>query len=171
MPEGTQNVLLPAMDERKIIIPNIGEIRAKPGFTIIATQNPEEFVGTSRLSEALRDRYVWVQLEYQSEEEEREIVRVNTGCHNDELIKLAVSIGRRTRGNRELRRGASVRGAIDIVRMAEMLAKVLGKQSFEQDILFAAAVMALATKIELGDDLERSMEDVIKDVVSGAIKG
>ncbi|MFQ5712273.1 MAG: AAA family ATPase, partial [Candidatus Geothermarchaeales archaeon] len=55
MPEGTQNVLLPAMDERKIVIPKIGVVEAKPGFAVIATQNPEEFVGTSRLSEALKD--------------------------------------------------------------------------------------------------------------------
>lgn len=71
MPEGTQNVLLPAMDEKQIILPKLGTIKAKPGFIIVATQNPEEFVGTSRLSEALKDRFVLVKLDYQSEDEER----------------------------------------------------------------------------------------------------
>ena len=64
MPEGTQNVLLPAMDEKQIIIPKIGAVKANSGFLIIATQNPEEFVGTGRLSEALKDRFVWIPLNY-----------------------------------------------------------------------------------------------------------
>ena len=57
LPEGVQNVLLPAIDERVIIVPRLGEIRAKDGFLVIATQNPKEFVATSHLSEAILDRF------------------------------------------------------------------------------------------------------------------
>ena len=35
MPEGVQNVLLPALDEKRIEIPRIGELKAKPGFTLV----------------------------------------------------------------------------------------------------------------------------------------
>ncbi|MFX4377283.1 AAA family ATPase, partial [Acinetobacter baumannii] len=43
LPEGEQNVLLPALDEKRLEIPRIGELAAKEGFTVIATQNPREF--------------------------------------------------------------------------------------------------------------------------------
>ncbi len=36
LPESTQNVLLPAMDEGQIIVPKLGIIKAKPQFYIIA---------------------------------------------------------------------------------------------------------------------------------------
>ncbi|UCE15821.1 MAG: MoxR family ATPase, partial [Candidatus Bathyarchaeota archaeon] len=119
MPEGTQNVLLPAMDEKQIIIPKIGTIKAKPRFLIIATQNPEEYVGTSRLSEALEDRFVWIRLDYQSEIEEQKIVQKETGCKNEDIIAIAVKIARKTREDSDIRHGASVRGAIDITELIQ----------------------------------------------------
>ena len=67
MPEGVQNVLLPAMDEGKIDVPKIGTITASNGFLVISTQNPREFIATSLLSEALRDRFELLTLDYQSE--------------------------------------------------------------------------------------------------------
>src|SRR5258708_7541181 len=56
LPEGVQNVLLPAIDERVIVVPRLGQIPAKNGFLVVATQNPKEFVATSHLSEAILDR-------------------------------------------------------------------------------------------------------------------
>ncbi|MCQ5377584.1 MAG: MoxR family ATPase, partial [Candidatus Methanomethylicia archaeon] len=119
MPEGTQNVLLPAMDERKITIPRIGTIVAKEGFAVIATQNPEEYIGTSRLSEAMKDRFVWIRLGYQSEEDEIAITEKETCAGDPELVRVAVRIVRKTRGNPDIRRGASVRGAIDMVALVQ----------------------------------------------------
>jgi len=163
MPEGTQNVLLPAMDEGKIIIPRLGEIQAKPGFIVIATQNPEEFVGTSRISEALRDRFVWIGLNYQSFNEEVEIVKRETGVNDDSLVKIAVEIARRTREHKDLRRGASVRGAIDIV----MLTKSLPNLSVQK--LIEAAIMALYNKIDVQLKSNRSKKDVITEIVLSSI--
>lgn len=167
MPEGTQNVLLPAMDERQIIIPKIGEVKAKLGFLIIATQNPEEFVGTSRLSEALKDRFVWIHLDYQSEIEERKIVRKETGCDNDDIIAIAVKITRRTREDPDIRRGASVRGAIDIVDLIARRKPI--NFALNLNTWLRAAVMALSTKIELQDQTNQRMEDVIKKVVTAVL--
>jgi MoxR-like ATPase len=56
MPESVQNVLLPALGERLIQVPHIGEVRAADGFQVEATQNPVEYVATGHLSEALGDR-------------------------------------------------------------------------------------------------------------------
>lgn len=169
MPEGTQNVLLPAMDERQIIIPKIGVIKAKPEFLIIATQNPEEFVGTSRLGEALRDRFVWIRLDYQSEGEEREIVKKETGCDRDDLVRVAVKIGRRTRGHPDIRRGASIRAAIDLVALIQQSYKN-PSSTLDLDTWSEAAVMALATKIELRDETTQKMEDVVRKIVASVLK-
>jgi len=163
MPEGTQNVLLPAMDERQILIPKIGTIKAKPGFLIIATQNPEEFVGTSRLSEALEDRFVWIRLEYQSEIEEQKIVKKETGCKNEDIIAIAVKIARKTREDTDIRHGASVRGAMDIT---ELIQRLSGSFTLDQDIWTRAAIMALATKIDLQDQTTQKLESVVKRIVT-----
>lgn len=167
MPEGTQNVLLPAMDERKIVIPKIGTIEAKPGFVVIATQNPEEFVGTSRLSEALKDRFVWVGLSYQSEEEEEKIVFKETGCNNPELIRLGVKIVRKTREHPEIKRGASVRGAIDFV---DLLKQHPTQSMLPESVYIDAATAALYTKIEIHVKAKKSKKDIIKEIVLEALK-
>jgi MoxR-like ATPase len=167
MPEGTQNVLLPAMDEMKIIIPKIGALNAKPGFLIIATQNPEEFVGTSRLGEALKDRFVWIRLDYQSEEEEQRIVIKETGYDKEDLVGIAVKIGRATRDDVEIRRGASVRGAIDIVALLQQLSK---DSITDPDVWIKASIMALATKIELRDEATKKIDEVIKRIVTTVLK-
>jgi len=167
MPEGTQNVLLPAMDERQMIVPKIGVIESKPGFLIIATQNPEEFVGTSRLSEAIKDRFVWIRLEYQTETEERKIVEKETGCEDDYIIKTAVKIVRRTRTDPKIRRGASVRGAIDITELIRCLSE---NATLDMDLWIRIAIMALATRIELQDQAAHKMEDIIKDIATSVLK-
>lgn len=162
MPEGTQNVLLPAMDEGIIVVPKIGVVKAKPGFLVIATQNPEEYVATSRLSEALRDRFVWIPLEYQSEREEIEIVRKETGCTDERIIMTAVKIVRKTREDPEIRRGSSVRGAIDIT---ALVTARTGRDFPDQETWVEASTMALATKIELRERSGKSVEEVIRQIV------
>ncbi len=166
MPEGTQNVLLPAMDERQIIIPKIGPIKAKPGFLVIATQNPEEFVGTSRISEALEDRFVWIRLDYQTESEEQKIAEKETGCKNYDIIAIAVKIARRTREHPDIRHGASVRGAIDIT---ELIQPLSDSQTLNAHVWTGVAIMALATKIELQDQTTQKMENIIRGIVTSVL--
>jgi MoxR-like ATPase len=165
MPESVQNVLLPSLDERLLIIPKYGEITARDGFTVIATQNPREFVATSHLSEALRDRFELVVLDYQPLEEEIDIVRLNLreGTNADqELIDDAVRVVRSTREAPQIRRGASVRAAIAIVE----LAKQLGGANALRD----AARVALPTRIELADDIHTPARDIIDEIVEGVKK-
>ena len=159
LPEETQNTLLPAMDEYIVYIPKLGEINAVNGFYIIATQNPEEHVGTTPLGEAIRDRFVWIKLDYQSEEEEEKIVETRTGCSDPEIVKNAVSIVRATREHSDIRRGSSVRGAIDLT------AIIMNYEETDIQTWIDTAIMALATKIELEDGVEKSIEDVITQIV------
>jgi MoxR-like ATPase len=166
MPEGTQNVLLSAMDEGQIIIPKIGTIKSKSNFLIIATQNPEEFVGTSRLSEALKDRFVWVRLDYQSEDEERRIVQKETGFKNEKIISTAVKIIRKTREEPEIRRGSSIRGAIDIV---DLICNQKLDPNLDENTWINVTISALATKIELEDNSTQGIEKIIKKIVRSVL--
>ncbi|MCK5409393.1 MAG: AAA family ATPase, partial [Candidatus Heimdallarchaeota archaeon] len=160
----TQNVLLAAMDEGLIIIPKLGEINAVDGFFIISAMNPAELVATTPLSEALRDRFVWIRLQYQPEEEEQNIVRVRTGIKDDKIVQIAVKIIRQTRDWPDLRRGASIRGAIDLASIIRFL-EVNDIESW-----IDASIMALATKIELEDGVESQIEDVIQEIVKSTFK-
>ncbi len=164
MPEGTQNVLLGAMDEGTIIIPKLGAIQAKEGFFIISAMNPAELVATTPLSEALRDRFVWIRLEYQPEEEEQNIVRVRTGIKEEKIVKMAVKIIRQTRDWPDLRRGSSIRGALDLASIIRFL------EANEIESWIDSSIMALATKIELEDGVESLIEDVIKNIVTTTFK-
>ena len=115
MPEGVQNILLPAMDEGIIDVPKVGRIRAKEGFVIIATQNPREFVATTAISEALSDRFELLALEYQPESEEFEILERRFPSADGQLVTRSLWICRRTRSHPNIRRGASIRGAMAMV--------------------------------------------------------
>jgi MoxR-like ATPase len=163
MPEATQNTLLPVMDEGQLHVPKLGTINAKNGFRIIATQNPEASVGVTPLGEALRDRYVWLYLDYHTEAEEKEIVHINTRVEDKEIVELAVAITRATRDYTDIRRGASVRGAIDITSLYTQLPGE-GYKVWEQ-----AAIMSLVPKIELHDDTQKSSTEVIKTLVKAVL--
>ncbi len=166
LPESAQNALLPVMDEGIIIVPHLGELRAKPGFLIVATQNPEESVGVTRLSEALRDRFVLIRLNYQSEEEEREIVRLRSGVDDPEVVSTAVRIVRETRVDPSIRRGASVRSAIDLASVVSQMNSPPSKDDW-----VTAAVMVLSTRVELREGLSDDVETVIRDIVLRTLRG
>ena len=159
MPEGTQNVLLAAMDEGLITVPKLGMVNAKEGFFIISSMNPQEFVATTPLSEALRDRFSWIRLEYQSEEEEIDIVKIRSKVEDEQIVKVAVKVARRSRDWEELRRGSSIRGAIDYAGILQYLDKT------QPDSWVKAAVMAFSTKIELEDGIDKRVEEVVKEIV------
>lgn len=165
MPEGVQNVLLPAMDEGRLQVPGLGEERAAPGFAVMATQNPAEFVATGNLSEALLDRFELIALDYQSAEAERQIVAQEARCApSPAVIERAVALTRATREDHRIRRGASVRAAVAI---ADVAARLGGDPVESVD---RAAALALPTRIELydprGTDLGALMEGLKKKALS-----
>lgn len=179
MPEGVQNILLPAMDEKIISIPKLGNIVAKRGFLVIATQNPKEFVATSHLSEALMDRFEWIYLDYQSVEEETEIVSLAVEKANatrsissivpQNLAQCAVHLTRMSRTDPRVSRGASVRSAISL---AKLTIALIDKLPFESAVT-EAALLALPTRIELNQDSDSDISHSkisIENIVLGWVK-
>jgi len=156
MPEAVQNILLPAMDERRIALPKIGELAAKEGFLVIATQNPSEFTATHSLSEALLDRFEMIRLPYQSREEELGILKFQVGKRlGDAVCEKIIDLIRATRNHPGLKRGASLRAALAI-----------GDLTGSGLSLEEACFLALPSRIEL-----LSAEDNVFDVIRGLLEG
>lgn len=154
MPEAVQNILLPAMDERQVVLPKLGTVTAKKGFAVVATQNPREFTATHALSEALLDRFEMITLPYQDRGEEVSIVEQEAVSIDDQILERAVDLTRATRKHQAIKRGASVRAAIAICKLVE------GGVDFSH-----AALMALPSRIEMVSS-EEDPKDIIQQLLS-----
>lgn len=177
LPEGVQNVLLPAIDERMIVVPRLGTVTAKPGFLVLATQNPKEFVATSHLSEAILDRFELVVMDYQQEDEEIEIVSQRlkkTAASADRRLALAsVRLARATREHPRIKRGASIRAAMGVAELtAALMADQDGADVEFKDAFLAAALMALPTRIEIEreTDSDRSAQEEIETLLGELVE-
>ncbi|MCB0995131.1 MAG: MoxR family ATPase [Acidimicrobiales bacterium] len=169
IPEETLNVLVTAMAEREIHVPRLGRVAAEPGFVVVAAMNPFDAVGTARVSAAVYDRTNRVAMPYQVEADETDIVaRALVAHHLDArpLIAPAVALVRSTRNHDDIRVGASVRGAIDLVLLAGELAELRSRPATDRGVTLDAALAALTGRIRLHEGTERSPEQVVETLWS-----
>src|ERR1700742_2590510 len=125
-PDDTLNTLLTAMADRSITVPRAGTVTARATFRVIASMNPYDNVGTTRLSTSVHDRMCRLAIGYQDAEAERQIVAwraplpagVVPPAMAEQLRADAVALTRATREHPEIRQGSSVRGAIDTTLVA-----------------------------------------------------
>ncbi|MEB3187264.1 MAG: MoxR family ATPase [bacterium] len=154
MPEGVQNVLLPALDEGIVQVPRLGTIEAAPGFQVIATQNPAEYVATQRLSEAVLDRFESVVMGYQPRQEEARILeQVIDRPVPPENLDFVLELLEATRKDQTFQRGASIRAAIAWM-------KVTGDGSIRQmeaTRLESLTESALRNRVQLADGAESDL--------------
>jgi MoxR-like ATPase len=162
-PEDTLNTLLGAMAERAVTVPRVGTIKAEPTFRVLASMNPFDNVGTARISDSVYDRWNRLAVGYQNAAEEADIVEVRTGSDDRTLVDDAVALTRATRVHPELRRGSSVRGAIDLVAIATELAKLDAHQDREHVVL-DAALLSLSARIGMDEASESTPERVITEI-------
>jgi len=163
MPESTQNSLLTSLDEGLLELPKLKTIQADKDFFVVATQNPSAHVGVTVLGEALKDRFIWVHLDYQNLEEEIKIIKQEAKFKNSDDPKIAVLCQRiiqRTRESTSLRRGSSIRGAIDL---ADLIIDSVTQNSTQKWV--DRAIMALYNKIELEDGIAKSKTEIITNIV------
>ncbi|TFF84057.1 MAG: MoxR family ATPase [Promethearchaeota archaeon] len=163
MPESTQNSLLTSLDEGILELPKLKTINAHKDFFVVATQNPSAHVGVTVLGEALKDRFIWVHLDYQNPEEEIKIIKQEAKFNNSDDPKIAVLCQRiiqRTRESTSLRRGSSIRGAIDL---ADLIIDSVTQNSTQKWV--DRAIMALYNKIELEDGIAKSKTEIITNIV------
>src|SRR5258708_19360065 len=103
------------MSQGELHIPRLGRVGADPQFRLVAAMNPFDAVGTARISSAIYDRICRIAMGYQPEDEERAIVEREAPGVNGVLTARAVRAVRASRVHPDVRIGASVRGAIDLV--------------------------------------------------------
>ncbi len=189
----TQAALLEVMEEGRVSVDGVSHDVGAP-FMVIATQNPIEQAGTYRLPEAQLDRFLMkTSIGYP---DHASTVRILEGAgvkaHETTLAPIASAqvivemgmLARRvhvdptindyvsrlveaTRAATEVRLGASVRGALALIRAAKTLAAANGRHYVIPDDVKALAEPVLAHRLVL--DPEAEFEGVTTASVIGQI--
>jgi MoxR-like ATPase len=172
-PEDTINTLLMAIGERTVAVPRVGLIRAQPTFRVVASMNPYDNVGTTRVSVSVHDRLCRLSLSYQDAVAEREIVRLRAGVSSGQrlgarLVLDAVEVTRATRAHADVRQGSSVRGAIDTVLIGLELSALRSIESPDDEgypaTLLDAMLVALSGRMQLDEVADTSPEQVLREI-------
>jgi MoxR-like ATPase len=176
----TQAALLEVMEEGRVTVDGISHDVGAP-FMVIATQNPIEQAGTYRLPEAQLDRFIMkTSIGYP---DHASTVRILEGsgvkAHDtilppiatDEVIVEMGALARTvhvdatindyvsrlveaTRSTTEVRLGASVRGALALIRTSKVLAAANGRHYVIPDDVKALAEPVLAHRLVLDPEAE-----------------
>ncbi|HXB49066.1 MAG TPA: MoxR family ATPase [Streptosporangiaceae bacterium] len=173
-PEDTLNTLLTAMAERQIAVPRAGTVAASPTFRVIASMNPYDNVGTTRLSTSVHDRLCRLAVSYQDADAERGIVALRAPLPGrpaelyERLVADAVAVTRATRERDDVRQGSSVRGAIDMTLVAGQLLELAGVSASDDsrypEIVYDAMVVALSGRIFLDETVDATPEAVLRQI-------
>jgi magnesium chelatase subunit D len=126
--------------------------------------NPFDAIGTARVSQAIADRICRIVLGYQDAAAERGITAAVTG-RSGPVTDFAVGFARATRSHPDVRMGASVRGAIDLVLLIDGLARLRGEEPMSRCTARDAAHAALSGRIRLADGTDRSPESVLDELL------
>ena len=190
-PEDTLNTLLTAMAERRIAVPRAGEVAALDTFRVIASMNPYDNIGTTRLSTSVHDRLCRLAVTYQDAAAERGIVELRAPqaelaqadlkpAQYERLVADAVAVTRATREHEDIRQGSSVRGAIDLTLVAGQLlaldsehARVsrgaaddpaeAAEQAYRETV-YDAMIVALSGRIFLDETVDATPEQVLRQI-------
>ncbi|WP_298229021.1 MoxR family ATPase [Gryllotalpicola sp.] len=170
-PEDTLNVLLTAMADRQLEVPRYGTVVADPSFRVIASMNPFDNVGTTRLSTSISDRLNRVIIDYQDAEAEAGIVRLRarlSGAIAEPIVLDAVAVTRLTRAHPDVQQGSSVRGAIDLALIADRLLSGRGIDDRSDEryaLTFLDAMnVALSGRIRVDEAAETTPELVLREI-------
>jgi MoxR-like ATPase len=188
-PEDTLNTLLTAMAERRIAVPRAGEVIARDTFRVIASMNPFDNIGTTRLSTSVHDRLCRLAVTYQDAAAERGITALRAPLPDlkptryERLVADAVAVTRATREHEDIRQGSSVRGAIDLTLVAGQLfqlssermpaasgpahdsgSQVSDEESAYRETVYGAMVVALSGRVFLDETVEATPEQVLRQI-------
>ncbi len=169
----TQSALLEVMQEGQVTVDGVTRMVPRP-FMVLATQNPIELEGTFPLPEAQIDRFlIRLELGYPDLDEERAIIRrfrqddpyetLQSVLSAEEILRLSeacrqvylhpvvedylLELVRRTRQDDTLALGASPRGSLAMMRTAQALAALRGRNYVRPDDLQELALPVLAHRL------------------------
>lgn len=190
----TQAALLEAMQEQQVTVD--GETRDLPRpFLVLATQNPVEYEGTFPLPEAQLDRFLMrLSIGYPSRTDERQILtnlwrehpitRIGKVVDGNQLSVLQkrvwdvnvdvtlqdyiVGLAEATRGHPDLLLGVSPRGSLALLKGAQALAAVRGREYVIPEDIKTLAPLTLAHRLILKPEAElrgRTAHSILQDVL------
>ena len=169
----TQSSLLEAMEERQVTVDGVTHALPLP-FMVIATENPIEYEGVYPLPESQLDRFLLrFSLGYPERAEEKMIVReqlkghpvetlvpvagaseitavqeVASRCHvSEEVYDYVLDLVTGTRESGDLSLGAGPRGSLAVVRCAQAVATIDGRDFIGPDDIKLIAQEALAHRV------------------------
>ncbi|HUH53460.1 MAG TPA: MoxR family ATPase [Microbacteriaceae bacterium] len=184
-PEDTLNTLLTAMADRSITVPRMGRVEALPTFRVVASMNPYDNIGTTRLSMSVHDRLNRIYIDYQDEPQEIEIVRLRAGLNDllknvaesedlaEKITIDAVAVTRATREHDFIRQGSSVRGAIDTAMIAGQLIGLRDIKSAPDtedeikeynELFYDAMIVGLSGRIHIDESVEYTPEQMLREI-------
>ena len=191
----TQSSLLESMEERQVTVDGETSRLSRP-FFVLATQNPIELEGTFPLPEAQLDRFLLkVRLGYPDKADEMAILKrfenkdplaeLKPAADPEDLVHLQqmrkqIKISDKireyitdmvaaTRENKKLRFGASPRGSLGLMRAAQALAALRGRDYALPDDVKMLAGPVLAHRIILSEEAKLegdTPEGVVREIVS-----
>ena len=164
VPEETLNVLITVMSEAELTVPRLGRVAGEPGFALVAAMNPYDAVGTARISAAVYDRVCRLAMGYQDADAEAAITGLRAPEVPDRWREQVVDLVRRSRDHPDVRVGSSVRGAIDLVRLAATLAEGRGVAVTDWRTGLDAALVALSGRVRLHESCPRPSEAVVQEL-------
>lgn len=189
----TQAGLLECMEERQVTVDGVTRKLPDP-FFVIATQNPIETAGTFPLPEAQLDRFMMkLSMGFPSQDEEKKILeRALTGDRlkaleavvtgedilawrqeassvsvHSELITYITDIVKTTRNRSDVAAGVSPRGSIALLRCAQALAFIRGREYVVPEDIKELAVPVLAHRLVIPHTFGKSSscEDIILKIL------
>src|SRR5688572_12018991 len=176
----TQAALLEAMQEQQVTVDGVTRDLPRP-FLVLATQNPIEYEGTFPLPEAQLDRFLMrLSIGYPSRADERQILtnlwrehpitKIGRVVDGQQLLDLQkrvwevnvdstlqdyiVALAEATRGHPDLSLGVSPRGSLALLKGAQALAAIRGRDYVVPDDIKMLAPLTLAHRLILKPEAE-----------------
>ena len=171
----TQAALLEAMQEQQVTVDGVTRDLPRP-FLVLATQNPIEYEGTFPLPEAQLDRFLMrLSVGYPSRADERQILtnlwrehpitRIGKVVDGQDLSTLQrrvwdvnvdetlqdyiVAVAEATRGHPDISLGVSPRGSLALLKSAQALAAIRGRDYVIPDDIKILVPLTLAHRLIL----------------------
>lgn len=176
----TQSALLEAMQEQQVTVDGVTRDLPRP-FLVLATQNPIEYEGTFPLPEAQLDRFLMrLSLGYPSRIDERQILvnlwrehpitKISKVIDGHELLSLQkqiwdvnvdatlqdyiVALAEATRNHPDLALGVSPRGSLALLKTAQALAAIRGRDYVVPDDIKTLVPLTLSHRLILKPEAE-----------------
>jgi len=190
----TQAALLEAMQEQQVTVDGVTRDLPRP-FLVLATQNPIEYEGTFPLPEAQLDRFLMrLSMGYPSRTEERQILtnlwrehpitKIGKVIDGHELLSLQrqiwdvhvdetlqdyiVVLVESTRNHPDLSLGVSPRGSLALLKTAQALAAIRGRDYVIPEDIKTLVPLTLAHRLILKPEAElrgRTAHTILEDVL------